>query len=236
MSRGKELEAAIARAARDYRKEGRAVLMRQQPMTAPGKNGEAIFVSDAPVDFIGAKNGGRAIAFEAKETGEHSFPLAKLRHDQREALAALAAVGVECAVVIDFKRLAEVYAVDWARIAEFIAAPWRKSLTVDWCRAYGVHVPEQNRDSSSHPRKTLVLDGGVHPEAIEIHDRILAEQRSSPVISLEDEEDLQLDVPMPPREQLTPEQWKERIIKAANDGIDRQLNQRRRKWAPGRGR
>jgi len=230
-ARGKSLELAIARAARGYRKEARACLMRQFPQMA-WRGGSYEYVSDAPIDFIGVvydREQPRAYALECKETGEASFPIAKLEEHQRQALEAFRACGADTRIAVDFTRIKEVYLLDWLLVDTFILAPWRKSLTVDWCRAYGLLIPEENRDKDE-TRRALFLEGAAHKDQARCLEIVSTERQQKPVISLDsdfsdedddDEREVRKELLAP----MTPEQIRRRGVDAINASLDRASKQ-----------
>jgi len=186
--RGKPLELGILHEAAVCAKSGRAWLARQYPRVATGPGGAMHYVGEAPIDFLGARAGGRALALEAKETERESFPLDDdhLSGAQIKTARGLVGLGVEVQLVIDYKRVGEVYAVAWAQVDRFLAAPWRASLSLDWARAYGLRLPETDR-FDSEKRHTHFLDGGVHPDLDGAHERVKAERDAGAVISLDEQ-------------------------------------------------
>jgi penicillin-binding protein-related factor A (putative recombinase) len=189
--RGRQLELAIERAAVRYAHMGRAWLRRQYAPFMVGRDGYVRPVGDAPVDFIGAIGDaegwglqGRSLVIEAKETHSTSFPLSSLRADQRAELAMWHALGAIVLVVIDFTTRGEVYEITWPRVADFIAAPWRRSLTLEWCRAMGLFVPEENRGRAG--RRTLFLEAREHWGRAQAEEYVDAEREKSPIIVLDE--------------------------------------------------
>lgn len=246
--RGRPLELSIARAGRRYRKDGRAVIMRQHPATGTGADGMLLYVASAPVDFIGCLKGARGLAIEAKETHEASFPLSDLEGEQRGMLALFDGMGADVSVVIDFCRQSEVYRIGWSRIVEFLAAPWRKSLSLDWCRANGLLLPEENRRSDE--RRTWFLDGERHGGANVAAARVETERCSSPVITPEDmaaaddardtrktkkQQALAARFAARPDPKADPTGYAEYMRKLVAEGIDRQLGAKKRTWGKKRG-
>lgn len=237
--KGKALELAISRAATRYRQEGRAMLIRQQPPIA-SVNGAVQYVGKAPVDFLGGLAGGQGLAVEAKSTEEKkSFELRHLRDEQRANLSALYALGQRVLLVVAFDSEGETFAIDWAHIASFLAKPWRESLSVAWCRAFGLVVPEIDRENPK-TRRCLFLDGKEHPQARISNEIVNAEKRRSPSVEPEELDLFADDSPSTGSryEGLTMEQRKDRILAAAQDGMKRQLKDgaRRMVWRGGRKR
>lgn len=161
MSRGNALELGIKHAGAAYRRVRRAAVLKQEPRrlwdgTPAGK---------APVDFLGTREG-RALAIEAKETDSDRFEMRDdhLAPAQIKTCDELLACGFEVWLVIDFTKHAEVYAIPWQEVARFLTAPWRSSLSLDWCRAYGLLLPEEFRGDEKR-RRTLFLDGARHADA-----------------------------------------------------------------------
>lgn len=186
--RGKALELALAREAAVCLKTGRAALVRQYPRTAVGEGGSTIYAGESPIDFLGVRAGGRALALEAKETDRAEG--LKLDEDhlsaaQIKAARALARLGAEVQLVIDYKRAAEVYAVAWPQVEEFLAAPWRASLSLEWARAYGLLLPELERNDAA-ARRVLFLDGSPHPDQAAVRDFVKLEQVCRPVLTLDE--------------------------------------------------
>jgi hypothetical protein len=237
--RGKGLELGLAHEGKACLKSGRAAIVRQYPRMAAGPDGTMIYAGDAPVDFLGARAGGHAIALEAKETDRESFPLDDdhLSRAQIAACRALISMGVEVQIVIDYKRVAEVYAIPWAAVDAFLAAPWRASLSLDWARAHGLLLPEHDRDDETR-RRTLFLDGAPHPERGAAGNRVIAERAVCPVITLDqklaaadardrrwaERRQQQLAVePVRPNPATDPEGYRAHILRIANEGVTRQL-------------
>lgn len=242
IAKGRALEMSIARAAARYLREGRAGLRRQHLPTVTGRDGFLQPSGDAPIDFLGCTGpneaqyvAGRMLAIECKETAGKSlgFGDAGLREDQRSALAAVHALGAITLVVVEFTSLAEVYAVTWPRIAEFLAAPWRKSLPLEWFRAYGLVLPEEGRESG-RARRTLFLDGKEHWAREHALSAIETERLTSPVVSLERPDDVLVPTPSV-YAGLSKDQIAERIRAATSDGITRQMSAAKRsgKWRKG---
>lgn len=230
-AQGRPLELAINRAAAQYLRAGRAWLRKQHVPWVPGRDGVLVPAGDAPIDFLGGTGpneaqyvAGRVLAVECKETTRGNLPHGELHTSQRSALQAMHDMGAIVLVVCDFTDKAEVYAVTWPRVAAFYAAPWRKSLSLEWFRANGLVLPEENRDIE-RGRKTLFLEGCEHWGREQAQEAVDAERLAHPgVVSLEpaDEE----SPPPPVRSEyagLTKAQIQERIIAASNDGLDRQL-------------
>ncbi len=179
-ARGRQLELAVKRAAVDYRKARRCVLLQQYPRTATGRDGELIYAGSAPADFLGAiasnVDDARALAVECKEVNGSSLPLSRLDDEQRMALDVLHQLGALVYLVVDFVPVEEVYVIDWRHVAEFRSAPWRESLSLAFCRAHGLLVPEVNRDGKAGYRRALFLDGKEHPLAEAARRTIAAER------------------------------------------------------------
>jgi penicillin-binding protein-related factor A (putative recombinase) len=230
--RGRALELAVARQATAYYREGRCVLARQYPRTATGAHAAVVYVGDAPIDFLGVMAPATPLAVECKETSEHSFPIEKLEEDQRNALDAFARFGGRTLVLIDFEKHGECYSIEWHHIRDFIAAPWRKSLSLAWCRAFGMLVPTTPRDADDW--KVMFLDGVPHPAQLEAHIEVARERHGAPIVSLEPAEKPQ------PRtagaEKMTIEERMQRIRAATEEGIVNATKKASRpKWAPRRG-
>lgn len=182
---GKPLELAIVHAATHYKKQGRCALARQYPRLA-WRDGAMRYASKAPIDFLGAHKGGRALAIEAKEINDLSLELATesgLSEDQRSACALLYRLGADVHVIVDVVPEREVYDLRWAVITTFLNAPWRRSLSLQWMRAYGQLLPEENRDVEAE-RRVLFLDGDPHIGKETAYLAVVAEKAKSPVIDL----------------------------------------------------
>ena len=226
--KGKPLELAIGRAARAYRHAGRAMLVRQTPPITNGPDGMLIYSGSAPIDFIGTKAGGKALAIEAKSTKGTSWPIALLEEQQRTAMEEFHRMGAEVLLVVAFDELFETYAIPWPTLAPFLLAPWRQSLSPTWCRALGLLVPESDRDDDAK-RRCLFLETAEHIEATQARAELAEEQaralaRAPRRVAVQDE----LDIPGPPPRPnsyagLTPDQIRARILAAAEAGIERQL-------------
>lgn len=237
VNRGRELELAVKRAAVEYRKESRACLVQQFPRTATGPGGTLVYAGSAPADFLGAI-GNVASAVECKECAAKSFPLANIDTEQRAALDAFEAYGFDVFLVIDMAAYGEVYILPYFTVAAFIAAPYRKSLTIDYLRAFGQLVPMEGEDKK---RRALFLDAVAHPEA----DRALLsfwdDRKDKPLVSLDgpDDTDEEPTERKPsPYAGLTKDQIKERLRAAVEEGLVNQLKEqsKKRTWGTKRGR
>ncbi len=244
MNRGKPLELAIARTGRDYRKAGRCAIIKQEPRVST-INGEVAYTGGAPLDFVGVRADGpvpgRCLVIEAKETGLQSFPLCQLEDDQRTALEAFRVLGADTRVAIDFTAIGEIYLLDWLLISMFIEAPYRKSLSLQWCRAYGLLLPETDKEEPAK-RRVAFLDGKEHPEWKQYREEVELERETKPIIKLDDEEDDDAPRPVKPDEYAgkTPEEVREMrrtsLIESIALGYERQKNKPVRTWAKGRRR
>lgn len=239
MTRGRPLEVAILRAARKYRKDGRAMLVKQATPMATGADGLIVYSGTAPVDFLGCHRDGRALAIEAKSTKRPSWPIADLRDDQREALSAFDGLGADVQLMLSFDELGETYALPWRPVATFLANPWRESFTPAWCRAFGLLVPEQDRGDESR-RRCLFLDAAEHVDAAQARLAMVEEQqRAKPVAKVEEPEPARLAAPSRPSfVSLSEEERRARILDACNEGIGRALKSaaQAQRFAPRRGR
>ncbi len=244
-NRGSELELAIARAAREYRKQGICALVKQEPRVST-INGEMAYTGSAAIDFLGCHGpagkftAGRALCVEAKQTGKKSFPLRDLRDDQVAALEAFHALGADVRVCVDMTEIGECYLVDFIFVSCFIAAPWRRSLSVQWLRAYGLLLPEVNRDTAQ--RKVLFLEGKEHPQWEQYREEVDFERETKPTIKLDDSEDDDAPRPVKPDEYAgkTPEEVREMrhasLVESIALGYERQKNKPVRTWTKGRRR
>jgi penicillin-binding protein-related factor A (putative recombinase) len=237
--RGKPLELGLWHEGKACFKSARAAIVRQYPRMAAGPDGTMIYAGDAPVDFLGARAGGHAIALEAKETDRESFPLDEdhLGRSQIAACRALVSMGVDVQLVIDYKRVAEVYAVFWGHVDAFLDAPWRASLSLDWARAYGLLLPEHDREDE-RLRRTLFLDGAPHPDQADCLLRVQTERQSRPVITLDqklaaddardrrwaERRERKFDCEPPrPNPATDPEGYRQHIMRLAQEGAQRAL-------------
>lgn len=241
--RGRALELAVKRAAVDYRKDGRALLLQQFPRTATGPGGSVVFAGQAPIDFLGAwKIDGEiyGAALECKETAEPRLSLTDekkgLHADQRATIQMFDDFGYDCRVIIDFTGAGECYIVPWFQIAAFCAAPWRRSLSLRWCRAHGQLVPSIKVDGDKS--KAMFLDAEAHPESEKALLEIWDERKNKPIVSLDVDDDLDtlLDDAAPPSASayagMTKEQILDRIREATQLGIENAAKKqnRRQKW------
>ncbi len=231
-ARGKGLELAILRASRSiYKPTKRGMLFRQVSNSAAG---------DAPIDFIGSANDRdrpRPFAVECKETQGQSLELRNL-DGNASALDDAMACGFDCRIAIDFTAVGEVYLLDWLHVSLFIEAPYRKSLSLAWCRAMGLLLPEENRDSEK-TRRVLWLDGKEHVDRAYCQEQIDEERATKPVIALDGPEPD--DEPKPPTKSeygsMTPEEYRARIRDAVAEGTknaarrEKARNARRPVWA-----
>lgn len=236
--RGKPLELAISRSGRDYRKAGRAMLVRQSPPISNGPDGLLFYAGDAPIDFLGCVAGGRALALESKSTQRVSWPIAELRDDQREALGQMHRLGAHTAVILSFDEHQETYLLPWLPLFAFLENPWRESISVQWCRAHGLVIDETDRDDEKK-RRCPFLEAKAHPERDAAREYVTEEEhrareRAAARPAPEPEQET---LPMPSRHAgLTHEQRLDRILNAANDGVQRQLKDgtRRMVWRGGK--
>lgn len=222
MSRGSALENAISAACVHYERAGRASIRKQHTQRV-GPNG--IWASKSPIDFRGVIAPlGNAIAIEAKECKAASFSLCEdhFAAKQRTALDRQLALGCTTYLVVDMIRHEETYRVPWLQVQTFLAAPWRNSLSLYWLRAYGSLCREDGRGTPR--RHCWVLDVELHPLQAVSMLAVKAEREKSPVISL-DEPDY--DPVTKSAEKLTKEERIERVRRATEAGIARQMRQRR---------
>jgi penicillin-binding protein-related factor A (putative recombinase) len=158
-NRGKAVEGACELGAREYRRQNRALVFHRETKMRAGK-----YVAQAGVDFNGPIVGG-AIAFDAKETHLERFDLSEdhFPQHQRDELTAAQALGARTGLVLGFLPRYECYWLPWERVQEFLAAPWRASLSIAWCRAFGLLLPIQPCGVAKV--RIMWLDGRAHPEA-----------------------------------------------------------------------
>jgi penicillin-binding protein-related factor A (putative recombinase) len=230
-NRGRIAELAVARQARIYLREGRAWLARQRVQQATGRDGRVVHVSAAPVDFIGASSGGRALALEVKQEAGESVALERFDDAQRGALGALHQLGAQVLVVFAFMaQPLEVYIVPWGACATFLGAPWRQSLSRAWCRANGVMAPAHCERGTLH--RIAFLDAAPHVEQAAARDQVEAE-RAAALARPPREEQLELAAPIAPSpyKGLSADAIRDRLARACADGIDRQLRRQRRRRA-----
>jgi len=218
MSNGKPLELAISRAAREYRKQKRCVLLRQHTGVS-NVGGFAEYTQSAPIDFLGVQSSGRALFVEAKSTEEASLPVVedKFKAHQVATANTLEHFGALGWLVVWFERMNEVYAVPWKYARAFFSAPWRKSLPLHWMRAYGLLCP-QSGGESSEPWKVWFLDGVAHEEREVALAAVAAERERAGglVVSLMPAEPAAVTKGA---ESMTIDERKARIRKATEDSI-----------------
>lgn len=183
-SAGRALELALVRAARSYRQEGRKVLLvRQHAPLVSRRDGLVYSDVGAPVDLLGAVDG-VPWALEAKMVSGDSLPLKRERESQRTVLALMHACDFRVGLVVEFMTHGETYLCPWEAIAAFELAPWRRSLSLPWCRAYGLLLPDVERENE-RTRVTRFLDGVLHPTRLESQAEVDEERRRCPVLSLD---------------------------------------------------
>jgi penicillin-binding protein-related factor A (putative recombinase) len=232
-NRGRELELCVKRAAKLYRKQGRACLLQQYPRASTGRDGMVILTGSAPADFLGAL-GKLPGAIECKSCKVKSFPLSNIDDEQCAALDALERYGFDVRIVLEMVVFDEVYVVRWRPLREFIRAPWRKSLTIEWLRAFGRVA---RIDAPNRQKRVRFLDVEAHPDC-ERATREMLKQRSEALTRAQpsdEEEEAPQPKPPPVRVALTVDEVRARIRDAAQEGISRQLGKSKRGWA-GRGR
>jgi recombination protein U len=233
--RGRQLEHAIARAAVAYRQQGRCMLSKIPTPMITSRDGYLIPSGAAGPDFLGCLEGGRLLAVEAKETRGAAFPLDHMPESQRTALARYAALGADCRLIVSFEDIGEAFGIAWDLVEGFLRSPWRASLSLAWCRAFGLLLPE--RESASARRMVLFLEGARHAaaeagrheaaaDAERCRARLAARERAAP-----QEDELALAAPPVPAPQLSPQERIARIASACAEGIERQLRGRRKaRW------
>lgn len=238
--RGKPAELAVLRAANRYRREGRCALVRQEPRISAGPDGTVIRTGTAAIDFVGCHGreaGARALCIEVKSTHRSAWPLSEIRSEQIAALDLFASLGADCRLVVAFEAQAESYILGWPTVSKFIADPWRESLSVAWCRAFGLVIEEQDR---SDPGKRLApfLDAQEHASAALARVAVI-EEREAALSRPARPEPSQEALELPPATYVAPseEERRQRIMAACSEGIGRQLAKaaRAQRFAP-RGR
>jgi hypothetical protein len=223
MSTGKELENAVKRAAVEYRKRRRCVLLRQHTGVS-NVGGYMQFMGVAPLDFVGVRcddGPSRAIFVECKSTELASLPVDDDHFGAHQVAAGniFHDLGAEGWLVVEFSRDRECYTIPWPEVRAFFAAPWRKSLSLHFARAYGLLCPSTGGEASE-PWKLWFLDGKQH-EGRETAYLAVAEERAraaGKIVSLAAPEQLEATPTRGP-EKLTVEERKARIRKATEDGI-----------------
>jgi penicillin-binding protein-related factor A (putative recombinase) len=200
--RGRILERAIARAAKRCYAE-RCELRKQETPTATSTERGVFYSASAPIDFLGVLEG-RACAIEAKQVKRGALlriythaqsSNVKWTSPQQEAMRRQHALGAWVRLVIAFDEHGETFAIDWPALAVFLANPWRKSLSLDWCRAYGELVPDGPRFDAK-ARVVRFLEGVPH-DARALALAAVLEERSKALLS--DSRALRRDVAKAPR-------------------------------------
>jgi penicillin-binding protein-related factor A (putative recombinase) len=170
--RGRPLERAIGRAGRIYQREGRAEIKKlPTPIVTVPELG-TFHSEKQPIDFRGTLAGGRSIAIEAKlvsrgaalsvHVGTDASD-AHLTSKQQEALREQHQFGAWTRLVVAFDEHGETFAIEWPPLDAFLEAPWRKSISLEWCRAYGELVPDGPR-LDVKARACRFLDGRPHED------------------------------------------------------------------------
>jgi recombination protein U len=215
---GRALENAIEKGFAHYKRLGRAVGEKRHNGNRKIK-GRWMPVISSGADFSGTLQGGRGLHVEAKETARTAWPIADISDDEIKHLNKHHQIGALCLLVIDFTAVGETYAIGWEHVAGFLTNPWRESLSLDWCRAFGVVVPNENG-------VCLFLDGVARPDVIECMARVEVEKARPRQAKLLDEKPVsakQLEL----RQRLsrpaarTPEEARARILEAADAGMRR---------------
>lgn len=219
---GRALENAIEEGFKHYKKLGRAVGEKRHNGSRKIKGVWRPVISSG-ADFSGTLAGGRGLHVEAKETGRTAWPLADISDAEIKHLDKHHTIGAQCLLVIDFTSIKETYAIDWAHVAMFLKNPWRESLSLDWCRAFGCVV--ENVGGTC-----LFLDGVAHVDAEECMRVVDAEKTRGRQLSLVEKSTKRSDLverinrPVP----KTAEEYRARILEAADAGMRRQLKGARR--------
>lgn len=108
-NRGMTLERKIDQSCKQYELMKAAKIFKR-PVEKKLINGKIKYMSKAGVDYNGAVKGGRAIAFDAKETKKTTlFPLDSVHLHQYEELKGMADLGAIAFLVISFVELNKVY-------------------------------------------------------------------------------------------------------------------------------
>jgi penicillin-binding protein-related factor A (putative recombinase) len=213
--RGGDLENAVQRASRAYRRDGRKlVLLRQESRTA-NIGGQLTLVGPAPVDHLGTLDG-KCLAIESKTTRGKSLPVSRLRDDQVSLMGLLHAAGAEVSMVVYFSDLDEPYLVAWPEIATFLATRWRSSWPLCWFRVHGLLLPQEETSGGWLVR---FLSGAPHPQ----RDAALAElerDKARPRTAREEEDEDPIVYPAAP---VTAEERRLRVQAAAEEGVRRQM-------------
>lgn len=187
MNAGARLESAIMRAARWYQRAGVAELAKQHTPRAF----DGTFTADAAIDFkgwrrmlldrepYGADRYREPLYVECKSTAALAIKFGDngIRLPQLRAMRDAVTRGISMLLVVDFAYVGEVYAVSAEHVIDFAGKPWRASLSLDWFRARGQVLKQQNRDT---PRWCVwFLDGRTHPQFAEAAVVVLHEQNTA---------------------------------------------------------
>lgn len=162
---GKSFEAMLERAHALYAHAGSASVDRNPNEWQPASEGRAmtfppamrartgtgrwIVMARSNIDYSGNVRGGRAVAFDAKETAKKSIPLDSFTPHQVERLCAKERAGALAGFLVHFSESGEVYWVrasqvrgsqDLVRFAKKGRGKEPKSLSLAWLAEYGVLV------------------------------------------------------------------------------------------------
>ncbi len=128
--KGAAFECLIDASCERYKAAGRAAIEKTpEPMKVlknlGGGRFEAVFAKKAQVDYKGCKNGGRAIAFDAKATDNDKILQSAITPEQSSQLEAMDTLGCDCFVLVSIQDL-------------YCRVPWRvwRDMTSIYNRKY----------------------------------------------------------------------------------------------------
>lgn len=137
-NRGTELEEMIMRTNQRYRFLEEAVVhkistpVKVLNVTQSGKITDGYYEKKSTVDFEGNIEGGRSVAFEAKQTKiETRFDLSNIDKHQREYLGLHQKTGGISFVIVRFMKLQEIYYLPYDELHRWQYEESRKSIPYD---------------------------------------------------------------------------------------------------------
>lgn len=146
-NRGQVLERNVLQSAAYYEMRGEAIITKMPTPVNITKNVKGLvsgYLEKSTVDFHGTLTGGRALYFDAKETGTGRFDMTneKVMHKhQIKYLALQHEIGALAFILIDFTKERESYVIPWPVFAEYYTAAMAlpkgsrgKSLKIADCR------------------------------------------------------------------------------------------------------
>lgn len=132
MQKGNELEKRANKANLSYRKDKKALILKVQTPIILTKKG--LIATSSTVDFTGLIQGGKFIAFDAKETqNKTSFPLKNIHQHQLHYLELVEELGGIAFFLIHFKKVHKnkAFITPISLVHQYMFEEERKSIPLD---------------------------------------------------------------------------------------------------------